>query len=151
MGPGHVVELQNLIELNALGSPNASPGGSAGNTAEKVKENYNIFDQIFFREGIILCIIRWCDPPQPHQAAHKANNNRIHKPSQQPHWCWAHLICYLLQIGHWVRIVEIRKVQSSIWIQLIIFIKALQLEKWHQKISHRSRMIQITIIIWLII
>ena len=36
MGPGHVIELQNLIELNSTGSPNASPGGSAGNTAEKV-------------------------------------------------------------------------------------------------------------------
>ena len=40
MGPGHVVELQNLIELNTNHSPSGSPGGSAGNTAEKAIDHY---------------------------------------------------------------------------------------------------------------
>lgn len=39
MGPGHVMELQNLIELNTSNSPNASPSGSASNTAEKGGRN----------------------------------------------------------------------------------------------------------------
>ncbi|KAL3123881.1 hypothetical protein niasHT_009124 [Heterodera trifolii] len=41
MGPGNVVELQNLLDLNTAKSPSASPGGSAGNTAEKIRPHHN--------------------------------------------------------------------------------------------------------------
>uniref|UniRef100_A0A914HAA0 non-specific serine/threonine protein kinase n=1 Tax=Globodera rostochiensis TaxID=31243 RepID=A0A914HAA0_GLORO len=40
MGPGNVVELQNLMDLNTSNSPSASPGGSAGNTAEKARHQF---------------------------------------------------------------------------------------------------------------
>lgn len=35
MGPGHVSDLKDVIDLNASNSPEGSPGGSNGNTAEK--------------------------------------------------------------------------------------------------------------------